>query len=63
MKLITLADFSHINTNSTLCRSNVVYQINCSCSEFYIGQTQRNLITRLNDHNPAISTSNDTNVT
>ena len=31
--------------------------------EFYIGQTQKNLITRLNDHNPAISTSNDTDVT
>ena len=41
----------------------MVYQINCSCGEFYIGQTQRNLITRLNDHNPAISTSNDTDVT
>ena len=41
----------------------MVYQINCSCGEFYIGQTQRKLITRLNDHNPAISTSNDTDVT
>ena len=40
-----------------------LYQINCSCGEFYVGQTQRNLITRLNDHNPAISTSNDTDVT
>ena len=41
----------------------MVYQIDCSCGEFYIGQTLRNLITLLNDHNPAISTSIDTNVT
>ena len=55
--------FTHKDKQHTLCRSNVVHQINCSCGEFYIGQTQRNLITRLNDHNPAISTSNDTDVT
>ena len=55
--------FTHKNEQYTLCRSNAVYQINCSCGEFYIGHTQRNLITRLNDHNPAISTSSDTDVT
>ena len=55
--------FTHKDKQHTLCHSNAVYQINCSCGEFYIGQTQRNLITRLNDHNPAISTSNYSNVT
>ena len=48
--------FTYKDKQHTLCRSNVVYQINCSSGEFYIGQTQRNLITWLNDHNPAIST-------
>ena len=28
----------------------VVYQLTCSCSQKYIGQTKRNLITRLNEH-------------
>ena len=36
--------FTHADKQLTLCRSNVVYQINCSCSEFYFGQTQRNPI-------------------
>ena len=34
-----------------------------SCGEFHIGQTGRKMITWLNDHNPVISTSNDTNGT
>ena len=28
----------------------VVYQLTCSCGQKYIGQTKRNLITRLNEH-------------
>ena len=31
-------------------RSNVVYRLNCSCGSFYIGQTRRNLIKRLQEH-------------
>ena len=33
-----------------LLRSNVVYRLNCSCGSFYIGQTRRNLIKRLEEH-------------
>ena len=32
------------------CRSNVVYKINCSCEDTYIGETKRYLINRLNVH-------------
>ena len=30
--------FTHKEKQHTLCRSNAVYQINCSCGEVYIGQ-------------------------
>ena len=29
---------------------NVIYQLKCDCGTLYIGQTGRNLITRLNNH-------------
>ena len=35
---------------SHLRRSNAVYRLNCSSGSFYIGQTQRNLIKRLQEH-------------
>ena len=35
---------------SLLHSSGVVYQLTCSCGQNYIGQTKRNLITRLNEH-------------
>ena len=54
--------FTHKDRKDTLRRSNVVYQVNCSCGNFYIGQTQRNLATRLNDHNIA-TTYSSTDVT
>jgi len=47
MILLILGSILHIQ--ATLRRSNVLYQIDCSCGE--LGQTQRNLATRLNDHN------------
>ena len=47
----------------SLCLSNIKFTTTTVDLIHYIGQTQRNLITRLNDHNPAISTSNDTDVT
>ena len=35
---------------SHLKRSNVVYRLNCSRGSFYIGQTRKNLIKRLQEH-------------
>ena len=32
--------------------SGFVYKLNCSCGQSYIGQTRRNLITKINDHKP-----------
>jgi len=37
--------------------------LSVSCGEFYIGQTQRNLATRLNDHNPDRCKYQSTDVT
>jgi len=36
-----------------LHRLNVVYHAKCTCGESYIGETTRNLKTRLNEHNPS----------
>ena len=33
-----------------LTRSNIVYRLNCSCGSFYIGQTRRNLVKRLEEY-------------
>jgi len=33
-----------------LRRSSVVYKLTCTCGSNYIGQTRRNLITRINEH-------------
>ena len=52
--------FTPKDKQHALCHCNVVNQINCSCGEFYTGQTPRNLFFRLNERNPTISTSNDT---
>ena len=30
--------------------SNIVYRLNCSCGSFYIGQTRRKLVKRLEEH-------------
>ena len=54
--------FSHKDKQLLLRRSNVVYKINCSCGDTYIGQTKRNLINRLNEHNPKFS-KQETDVT
>jgi len=37
-----------------LSRSNVVYKLKCSCGDAYIGQTKRNLLTRINEHRKSI---------
>ena len=46
-----------------LHRSNVVYHIHCSCGSNYIGETARNLLTRLNEHNPGSKKCKNTDVT
>ena len=38
-----------------LLRSNVVYRLNCSCRSFYIGQTRRNLVKRLDEHQTSLN--------
>ena len=42
--------------------SEVVYKLNCSCAQSYIGQTKRNLKIGINDHMPKNSTNNETGV-
>ena len=36
---------------------NVVYKLTCSCGASYIGQTQRNLINRIEEHRTSLSSS------
>ena len=43
--------FSYKDKQSHLQQFNVIYQLKCDCGASYIGQTGRNLITRLNKHN------------
>ena len=42
--------------------SSMVYRITCSCKSTYIGQTSRNLITRLKNHDPNSPNRQDTDV-
>ena len=44
-------------------RHNVVYKLNCSCGSVYIGQTRRNLQSRLDEHNPKIKLNQESDVT
>ena len=46
-----------------LHRSNVVYHIHCSCGSNYIGETARNLLARLNEHNHGSKKCKNTDVT
>ena len=46
-----------------LHRSNVVYHNQCSCGSSYIGETARNFLTRLNEHNPGSKKCKSTDVT
>ena len=46
-----------------LHRNKVVYKLNCLCGASYIGQTRRNLIFRLQEHNPQTRTNHQTDVT
>ena len=43
--------FPYKDKQPHLQQFNVIYQLKCDCGASYIGQTGRNLITRLNNHN------------
>ena len=51
MKVITWKNILHINTLQNHFRhSSILYQLTCTCGSNYIGQTRRNLISRINEH-------------
>ena len=54
--------FTFKERQNKLHRSSVVYRITCSCKSTYIGQTSRNLITRLKNHDPNSLHRQDTDV-
>ena len=49
--------FSIKDRQAVLNRFNVVYKLTCSCGASYIGQTQRNLINRTEEHRTSLSSS------
>ena len=55
--------FNHKQKQSLLLRSNVVYRLKCSCGSCYIGQTRRNIKSRMEEHNPEAKFSYKTDVT
>ena len=54
--------FRYKDRQTALHSSGVMYKLNCSCGQSYIGQSKRNLKTRINDHKPKNSTNNETDV-
>ena len=46
----TIQQFFVKDRQRQLTRSNVVYRLNCSGGSFYIGQTRKNLVKRLEEH-------------
>ena len=40
-----------------------MYEISCNCRSSYIGPTSRNLITRINNHDPSSKTPQDMDAT
>ena len=54
--------FRYKDRQTLLHSSGVVYKLNCSCGQSYVGQTKRNLKIRINDHMPKNSTNNETDV-
>jgi len=49
--------FSVKDWQALLNQFNVVYKLTCSCSASYIGQTQRNLINHIEEHQTSLSSS------
>jgi hypothetical protein len=45
--------FRYKDRQELLLRANVVYRLTCNCGAAYIGETKRNLITRVKEHHPA----------
>jgi len=59
----TIGDhFKYKDKQAHLERCNVVYKLKCSCGQACIGQTQRNLKFRLNEHNHLRSNHQSTDV-
>ena len=57
-KLLLISDtyslqhvLKHKEQQQILHQYGVVYEISCNCGSFYVGQTSRNLITCINNHN------------
>ena len=42
--------FTYKDKQNHFRRSSVVYKLTCTCASNYIGQTRRNLLTRINEH-------------
>ena len=60
----SIGNFFKCKDNQALFRrSNVVYRLTCSCNNTYIGQSRRNLITRLPDHDPGNKRCSNIDVT
>ena len=50
-KCCTVGQFFHIKGKIPLdMRANVIYKITCSCGQMYIGETRRNVYTRMAEH-------------
>ena len=54
--------FRYKDRQTLLHSSGVVYKLNCSCGQSYVGQTKRNLKIRITDHMPKKSTNNEIDV-
>ena len=54
--------FPYKDKQPHLQQFNVIYQLKCDCGASYIGQTGRNLITRLNNHNIDLPLRQETDV-
>ena len=55
--------FQYKDRQKNLQKYGVVYKLTRSCGSTYIGQTKRNLLTRLKDHNPSCLPNQETDVT
>jgi len=55
--------FKHKEPQPKLLRSNVVYKLTCSCNSVYVNQIRRNLQSRLDEHNPATNSNQQSDVT
>ena len=54
--------FPYKDKQPHLQQFNVIYQLKCDCGASYIGHTDRNLITRLNNHNIDLPLRQETDV-